>query len=128
MKEHKTVLKLDVNNYFMLYFYYSGLAENQLNDHSKIQFPTINHFKEWSRYMIKLYEILKSTSYDDTLFSEDTVSAIESAIFIKTVKGIETPYMKCLIREKEIKLIPEEVVRQLYIYKLIHEYNYPAHP
>ncbi|NBH83221.1 SAM-dependent methyltransferase [bacterium C-53] len=76
--------------------------------------------------MIKLYEILKSTSYDDTLFSEDTVSAIESAIFIKTVKGIETPYMKCLIREKEIKLIPEEVVRQLYIYKLIHEYNYPA--
>lgn len=39
---------------------------------------------------------------------------------------MEVPYIKCLIRGKEIKLTPEEAVRQLYIYKLIHEYGYPT--
>ncbi len=63
--------------------------------------------------MIKLNEILKNTSYDDTLFSPDTIEAIESAIFVKSVKGVNMPYIKCLIREKEIKLTPEETVRQL---------------
>ena len=76
--------------------------------------------------MIKLNEILKNTSYDDTLFSPDTIEAIESAIFVKSVKGVNMPYIKCLIREKEIKLTPEETVRQLYIYKLLHEYNYSS--
>ena len=75
---------------------------------------------------MKLNELFKNTSYDDTLFSEDTIVVIESAIFMKSVKGMETPYIKCLVREKEIKLTPEEAVRQLYIYKLIHEYGYPT--
>lgn len=75
---------------------------------------------------MKLNEFFKNTSYDDTLFSEEAISAVESAAFMKSVKGIETPYIKCFVREKEIKLTPEEAVRQLYIYKLIHEYNYPT--
>lgn len=76
--------------------------------------------------MMKLNEVFKNTSYDDTLFSDEAVTAIETAVFMKTVKGIETPYIKCLVREKEIKLTPEEAVRQLYIYKLIQEYGYPT--
>lgn len=76
--------------------------------------------------MMKLNDIFKNTSYDDTLFSEDSITTIESAIFMKQVKGVETPYIKCLVREKEIKLTLEEAVRQLYIYKLIHEYGYPT--
>lgn len=76
--------------------------------------------------MMRLNDIFKNTSYDDTLFSEDAIVAVESAIFMKLVKGVETPYIKCLVREKEIKLTPEEAVRQLYIYKLIHEYGYPT--
>lgn len=76
--------------------------------------------------MMKLNDIFKNTSYDDALFSEDSITAIESAIFMKQVKGVETPYIKCLVREKEIKLTPEEAVRQLYICKLIHEYGYPT--
>ncbi len=76
--------------------------------------------------MMKLNDIFKNTSYDDTLFSEDSITTMESAIFMKQVKGVETPYIKCLVREKEIKLTPEEAVRQLYIYKLIHEYGYPT--
>ena len=76
--------------------------------------------------MMRLNDIFKNTSYDDTLFSESAIAAVESAIFMKPIKGVETPYIKCLVREKEIKLTPEEAVRQLYIYKLIHEYGYPT--
>ena len=76
--------------------------------------------------MMKLNEVFKNTSYDDTLFSIDATIAVESAIIMKPVKGVETPYIKCFVRGKDIKLTPEEAVRQLYIYKLIHEYNYPV--
>lgn len=75
--------------------------------------------------MIKLNDLFKNTSYDDTLFSEETIVAVESAIFMKSVKNVDAPYIKCLVREKEIKLTPEEAVRQLYIYNLIREYGYP---
>ena len=73
-----------------------------------------------------LNEIFKNTSYDDTLFSKDAINAVEKSIFMKSVKGTDVPYIKCLVREKEIKLTPEEAVRQLYIYKLIHKYKYPT--
>ena len=76
--------------------------------------------------MIKLNELFKNTSYADTLFSEDAVTFIENAILIKTAKDVEVPYIKCLVRGKEIKLTPEEAVRQLYIYKLMNEYGYEA--
>lgn len=75
---------------------------------------------------MNLNEIFKNTSYDDTLFSEEAIAAVENTAFMKSVKGVEVPYIKCLIREKDIKLTPEEAVRQLYIYKLIYEYNYPV--
>ena len=47
--------------------------------------------------MMKLNDIFKNTSYDDTLFSEDSITTIESAIFMKQVKGVETPYIKFAI-------------------------------
>lgn len=73
-----------------------------------------------------LNDILKNTNYDDTLFSEDAIMYIDESIFIKTVKGKETPYIICQKRGKAISLKPEEAIRQLYLYKLIHDYNYPA--
>ena len=66
-----------------------------------------------------LNELFKNTTYDDTLFSVEDKSTIESRIFMKSVRGSEVPYITCAIRDKEIKLTPEEAVRQLYIYKLI---------
>lgn len=75
--------------------------------------------------MMNLNELFKNTSYNDTLFSTDTIASIETAVFMKPIKGVGVPYIKCLIRGKEIKLTPEEAIRQLYIYKLIHEYGYP---
>ena len=45
---------------------------------------------------------------------------------MKSVRGSEVPYITCAIRDKEIKLTPEEAVRQLYIYKLMNDYGYAA--
>ena len=46
-------------------------------------------------------------------------------MFEKNNRGTNAAYIKCLVRNKEIKLTPEEAVRQLYIYKLTREYAYP---
>lgn len=73
-----------------------------------------------------LNEVLKNTNYDVSLFSEEARKFIEEAIVVNTVRGKETPFITCLKRGKEIVLKPEEAVRQLYLYKLIHEYGYPA--
>ena len=67
-----------------------------------------------------LNELFKNTNYDDTLFSSASKDSIERAVIIKTVKEKDVPYIKCLAREKEIKLTPEEAVRQLYLYKLTY--------
>ena len=66
-----------------------------------------------------LNELFKNTTYDDTLFSAEDKSAVESRIFMKSVRGAEVPYITCAIRDKAIKLTPEEAVRQLYIHKLM---------
>ena len=74
--------------------------------------------------MYSLSDLFKNTSHDDSAFDTETVSAIESMIYTKEQRGKINPFIKCIIRKKEIRLIPEEAVRQLYVYKLIHEYGY----
>ncbi|MDR2535472.1 MAG: type I restriction enzyme HsdR N-terminal domain-containing protein, partial [Treponema sp.] len=73
-----------------------------------------------------LKDILKNTSYDDVLFSEAEKAAVESAVVMKETKSGHTPYIQCPIRGKEIKLTPEEVIRQLFLQRLIREYHYPV--
>lgn len=70
---------------------------------------------------IKLSLILKDSNYNLSLFSEADIKALEAKI--KVVKN--KPFVACLIREKEVQLKPEEVVRQLYAIKLINQYGYP---
>lgn len=74
---------------------------------------------------MRLNDLFRNTNYDDTLFSDESKRELEDSIVIKSIRGIQTPYINCIIREKEIKLTPEEAVRQLYISKLVNEYNYP---
>jgi type I restriction enzyme M protein len=72
-----------------------------------------------------LTEILKDSNYKLTQFTPDQVSNIENAIIYKEIKGVILPYFNCLVRKKEIRLNPEEVVRQLYLFKLNTEFQYP---
>ena len=69
--------------------------------------------------------ILKDAKYSLSLFSVEEIELLRKRVFAKAAKGKETPYVKCIIREKDIQLKPEEVVRQLYASRLINEYNYP---
>jgi type I restriction enzyme M protein len=73
---------------------------------------------------MKLNEVFKNTNHGDSLFTTEEVSAVNARICVKSVKGRDTPYITCFVREKEIKLTPEEAVRQLYIHRLIHAYGY----
>lgn len=75
--------------------------------------------------MNKLETILKDSAYKLAQFSPNEIAAVEEKIYYKVSRGKDTPFIKCLIREREIQLKPEEVIRQLFIYKLLNFYGYP---
>lgn len=74
---------------------------------------------------MKFNEILKQSNYDDTIFSNNEKQWLENRIVEREgKKGIELK-VQCIVRNKEVKLTPEETIRQLYAYKLVTGYNYP---
>lgn len=75
--------------------------------------------------MKKIQAILKSSDYNFTIFNNAEIKWLESRITeTEGKKGIEYK-ASCIIRNKEIKITPEEVVRQLYLKVLIDKYHYP---
>jgi type I restriction enzyme M protein len=76
--------------------------------------------------MTILADILKDSNYKLTQFSQDKIDSLEEYITEKEVRGKNVPYFKCLVRKKDIKLTPEEVVRQLYILVLTQDLGYPS--
>ena len=75
--------------------------------------------------MFNIVDFLKNSNYENTIFSDEIKKEIENKIFYKSSSKGEIPYISCIIRKKEIKLSPEELIRQLYLLKLIKEYGYP---
>ena len=74
-----------------------------------------------------LSTILKDSDYKLSQFKQELIKELENKIELKTnKKGIQEPFIKCLIRKKEIKLTPEEVIRQLYVMVLLKDFEYPA--
>jgi type I restriction enzyme M protein len=74
-----------------------------------------------------LSEILKDSNYKLTQFSIPEQQKLEQRIKIKPdSKGNQIPYVICLVRNKDIKLTPEELIRQLYLQSLIDDYGYPV--
>jgi len=74
---------------------------------------------------LTLNEILKDSAYKLTQFSAAQIQTLESSITVKDMRGKATPYAICLVRNKEIKLTPEEAVRQLYLLVLLQNLGYP---
>ncbi len=64
-------------------------------------------------------ELLKGSEYALTIFTTEEIKALK--VFDKGGK----PYLKCFATDKERPAKPEEIVRQLYIKKLIDHYGYP---
>lgn len=74
---------------------------------------------------MKITEILKDSEYKLELFSQKAIENLEEKIVIKEGKTAPNYYVACLVRDKQIKLTPEEIIRQLYLDKLMNEYGYP---
>ena len=73
-----------------------------------------------------LSELLKDSSYALSQFTSGHIQALEQRIMMKEVKGKSSPYVTCLVRDKAIRLTPEEIVRQLYIMVLTDHFDYPV--
>jgi type I restriction enzyme M protein len=68
---------------------------------------------------------LKDSNYHLDLFSNEEITALREKIIIKETKSKKTPFVPCIVRDKNIQLKPEEIVRQLYAARLIQQYGYP---
>jgi len=76
---------------------------------------------------MKILDILKDSNYKTEQFAQNEIDYLEGKISIKNdSKGQPVPYVECLVRKKDIRLNPEEVIRQLLIKKLIDDYGYPT--
>ena len=74
-----------------------------------------------------IFDILKDSSYKTEQFSQESIERLNSRIVVKTdKKGNPYATVDCLVRKKSLVLKPEEVVRQLFIDKLLNEYGYPV--
>jgi type I restriction enzyme M protein len=74
---------------------------------------------------MKLSDILKDSNYKLSQFTAAEIEQLEQSITLKTTKSSEVPYTVCLVRQKAIKLTPEEAIRQLYLQVLTDRLHYP---
>ncbi len=75
---------------------------------------------------MNLAKILKDSEYKLSQFKAGEVAWLEQSIFLKSSAKGDVPYIKCLVRGKDIKLTPEEAIRQLYLKVLCDRYLYPV--
>ena len=74
---------------------------------------------------VKISKILKDKELSLKQFSTEAIEALENRIQEKDLGEGVKPYAQCIIRNKEILMKPEEIIRQLFIEKLMNEYGYP---
>lgn len=58
------------------------------------------------------------------LFSEEEVRALDARVVMRDTRGKQVPYVRCLVRDKEVQLKPEERTRQLWLARLIGKLGY----
>lgn len=68
---------------------------------------------------VSISKILKDTELSLKQFSQDQINNLEKRIEEKDLGEGVKPYAKCIIRDKEIMMKPEEIIRQLFAEKLM---------
>ena len=71
-----------------------------------------------------IQKVLSDSNYHLSFFKKSDIDELKKKILVKTIKKKQTPFIRCLIRDKDIQLKPEEIVRQLYAMQLIKRYGY----
>ncbi len=51
---------------------------------------------------MKIADILKDSNYKLTQFRDEYIEELEKSIFTKQLKSGEAPYIKCLVRKKDL--------------------------
>ena len=64
--------------------------------------------------------ILKDSNYHLDLFNISEIQGLRQRI-----EGKKRPITCCPIRGKAVQLKPEELIRQLYVERLLNRYHYP---
>jgi type I restriction enzyme M protein len=72
----------------------------------------------------KLSDLLRDSAYKLTQFKAAQIQALEASITMKETGKASVPHVTCLVRNKPIKLTPEEAVRQLFIMVLKDDLGY----
>jgi type I restriction enzyme M protein len=82
-----------------------------------------NNINVYTNKPTKITQIFSSSDIKHglSLFTNEEILAIDNLIIEKDGKF----YIKCQIKDKYKLAKPEEIVRQLWIYRLLNEYNYP---
>lgn len=62
-------------------------------------------------FTFPIADILKDSNYSLTRFEDGEIENFNASIVVREIKGKPVPYVKSIVREKEIKLTPEEIVR-----------------
>ena len=78
------------------------------------------NFRSGDMVQDKFQAILKICNYRLGLFSKSEIRALSEKAYVN-----ETLFVCCDIRQKDVKLTPEEIVRQLYTARLRKRYHYP---
>ena len=71
-----------------------------------------------------LQTVLKDSDYKLDQFTLEDQEKLSQSIFTKEAKLGTAYFVKCFKRNKDIKLTPEEIVRQLFIIQLVSHYGY----
>ena len=72
-----------------------------------------------------IQQVLLGSRYDTAVFKDHEIDALRDRVTLKTHRKRDVPFVTCIVRDKDIRLTPEEVVRQLYASRLVVEYGYP---
>ena len=69
--------------------------------------------------MANVVEILSENQRSLVLFDEAGIKAVQALFVEKNGKS----YLRCQLRAKEVQAKPEEIIRQLWIHRLITHYR-----
>ena len=78
-----------------------------------------------------LQSVLRDSAYRLSLFDAADIADLRERAYRKTAgsdgagSSSGAAYARCIVRDREIRLTPEEVVRQLYAARLLRHYGYP---
>ena len=71
-----------------------------------------------------LQDVISDSKHDLSLFTSEEIDTLRQRVFMKTNRGKDRPHVTCIVRGKDIQLMPEEIVRQLFAKRLIERYGY----